>query len=81
MSKEKLVKELKQKYPNLHKVFNDEEIPLTDEEYEAKIEEWADHQIAGEIAKAEADAKKAAAESKLAALGLDLEDLKVLGLA
>ena len=41
---------------------------------------WVAYQAKIETDKAEAAAKKAAAEAKLAALGLDADDLKALGL-
>lgn len=46
----------------------------------AQIEKDAASWAAELVAKAEAEAKKAAAEAKLAALGLDADDLKALGL-
>jgi hypothetical protein len=46
----------------------------------AQMEKDAATYAAGLIAKAEAEAKKAAAEAKLAALGLTADDLKALGL-
>lgn len=46
----------------------------------AQMEKDAATYAAGLIAKAEAEAKKAAAEAKLAALGLTSDDLKALGL-
>jgi len=51
--------------------------PITKEEYEAgfaQYDAWKAEQ------EAQAAAKKAAAEAKLAALGLDADDLKALGL-
>lgn len=50
----------------------------TDEEIEAG---FIAYQAKLETDKVEADAKKAAAEAKLAAIGLDADDLKALGLA
>jgi hypothetical protein len=46
----------------------------------AQMEKDAASYAAELVAKAEAEAKKAAAEAKLAALGLTAEDLKALGL-
>ncbi len=46
----------------------------------AQMEIDAAHYAADLVAKAEAEAKKAAAEAKLAALGLTADDLKALGL-
>ena len=53
---------------------------LTDAEYKAQIAIWADARLAKEIAKAEAEAAKIAAQEKLSVLGLTPEDLKALGL-
>ena len=46
----------------------------------AQMEKDAASYAAELVAKAEAEAKKAAAEAKLAALGLTTDDLKALGL-
>ena len=75
---------LKSEYPSL-RTGNDIDgyVELDDEAYEAKIAEWVTvhlNKIAIkklEISKAEA---KAAAEAKLATLGLTADDLKALGL-
>ena len=75
---------LKSEFPNL-RTGNEEAgyTELSDEAYDAKIEEWTSAHLAkiknkkAEIAKAEA---KTAAEAKLAALGLTTEDLQALGL-
>lgn len=83
-TKAQIIADLKEKYPTL-RVGNDQ-IGYTDlslEEYEATINNWADNEIAkAEIEKQElekADAKETA-EAKLIALGLDLDDLRALGL-
>lgn len=50
---------------------------------ETELAQWKKDLAEAELrlkAKAEAEAKKAAAEEKLAALGLSADDLKVLGL-
>ena len=57
--------------------------PLTDEEIAADLENQkinSEIEAAKENEKAEAQAKKASAAAKLAALGLDVDDLKALGL-
>jgi len=51
--------------------------PITKEEYEAGFAKYAAWKAEQET---EAAAKKAAAEAKLAALGLTADDLKALGL-
>lgn len=79
---------LKLEFPTL-KIGSDETgyTDLSDAEYEAKIESWADAILAKEElmrakakAEEEAVAAKAAAQAKLAALGLTADDLKALGL-
>lgn len=54
---------------------------LDEKQYEEKIVYWAKNIFAEQETKAQAAAKKAAAEAKLAALGLDADDLRALGLA
>ena len=51
--------------------------PITKEQFEAGFAEYDTWKAEQEAAKA---AKKATAEAKLAALGLDADDLKALGL-
>ena len=54
---------------------------VQDEPSKSEIEAgWVAYQAKLEADKADAVAKKAAAEAKLAALGLDADDLKALGL-
>ena len=62
----------------IHDTANNEIIDreMTDDEYAAFI---ADQQVLA-AKKAQAEAAKAAAENKLAALGLTADDLKALGL-
>ena len=80
-TKEQLLAAFKLEYPTL-RVGNEEEgyTQLSNADYEATLASWADTQIAKESAKAEAETKRAAAEAKLAALGLTSDDLKALGL-
>lgn len=71
--------------PNGLRVGSDETgyTDLTDAEYEVKITEWANVRLDKEeqAAKAQAAlAAKAAAEAKLAALGLNADDLRALGI-
>lgn len=79
--------ELKAEYPTICVADDDKVIELNLKAYEAKLDEWANdliarqtEAIAKEQAEAEAKAKREAAEAKLAALGLDADDLKALGL-
>ena len=75
--------DFRKQYKTLKKNVNGVEVDLTTEEYEAIIAEWESNQIK---AKAEYEAEqtkaqaKAAAEGKLAALGLTTDDLRALGL-
>ena len=80
MTREQLIAELKAESPTLTYGINDEVFEMTAEQYEETIASWADARIAKAQAQAEAEAAKLAAESKLAALGLSLDDLKALGL-
>ena len=52
--------------------------PITKEQFEAGFNQYDAYKAEQE---AQAAARKAAAEAKLAALGLDADDLKALGLA
>ena len=76
--------QLKVDYPTLKcgsEEFGYEEI--VGQDYENTINQWAEDIYTEELkaqAEAEAAAKKAAAEAKLAALGLTADDLKALGL-
>lgn len=79
-TKEQLITELKAEYPTLNRGEDNETIPLTIDEYEATIEQWADSMIEVELNKAKIEAEKIAkkdAITKLTALGIDP---KVLGL-
>lgn len=83
MTKQEIIKQLKQENPTLSYGINDEVFEMTSEQYEQTINSWADARIAKQQATLEAEAKaeaKAAAESKLQALGLTADDLKALGL-
>lgn len=89
MTLDEIIAEIKAENPTLRK--GSEEAgyqELTAQEYEATIAEWAGNRFAKlEKIKAEAEAlaeaeqKKSAAAAKLEALGLDVDDLKALGLA
>jgi hypothetical protein len=83
MTKSQIIAQLKKEYKTLTKQVNDEIVELDQDEYEATIDSWADVQLEKIAKQAEADAKaqaKAAAQEKLAALGLTVEDLQALGL-
>jgi hypothetical protein len=84
MTKEEMIIQLKSEYPTL-RTGDDENgyVELSAEEYEITMSDWADAELKkleNEQAEIEATAKRQAAEAKLAALGLNAEDLKALGL-
>jgi len=89
MTLNEIIAEMKAANPTLRK--GSEEIgyeQLTAEEYDATIAEWANNRFTKlkkveteAQALAEAEQKKSAAAAKLEALGLDIDDLKALGLA
>ena len=81
-TKTEMIEIIKAENPNGLRLGNDEigYTDLTASEYDKTISDWADARLAKETNIAEAAAKKAAAEAKLAALGLTAEDLKALGL-
>ena len=80
-TKQETIAALKIQYPTL-KTGSDEAgyTQLSAKDYEAKISEWADNELAAEVELVKAEADKAAAQAKLAALGLTTDDLKALGL-
>lgn len=53
---------------------------LDDDEYEAIIAEWANNRLEKEAKLLQAQSKRQAALAKLAALGLEEDDIKALGL-
>ena len=80
------VKAIQYILPNAQFVLRGNEIEWLDETQTQPTQEeieagWVAYQAKLEADKSEAAAKKAAAEAKLAALGLDADDLKALGLA
>jgi hypothetical protein len=81
-TKNEMIAILKAENPQGLQIGNDTQgyTQLTAEEYETQIEIWADARLVKETAKAEAEAAKATAQEKLAALGLTADDLKALGL-
>lgn len=81
MTKDDLIKQLKKDYPTLRQG-NDEDgyQEIIGDEYDALIEFWADTQLKQEVENLKIETAKAAAEAKLAALGLTTDDLKALGL-
>jgi len=84
MTKNQLIAQLKKDNPTIREGSDEQGyVELLAEEYEARINLWADNLLAKQAeatAKAEAEAKKLEAQAKLAALGLTADDLKALGL-
>ena len=84
MTKNELIAQLKKDNPTLREGSDQQGYTeLNAEEYEARINLWADNLLAKQaeaLAKAEAEAKKLEAQAKLAAIGITAEDLKALGL-
>jgi len=81
-TKADLIAQLKAENPTMVATINGEQIELTPTEYEKACNDWAEmrlRQIKLENELAVAQAAKEAALAKLAALGLDLDDLKSLG--
>lgn len=82
-TKNQLVEEAKIANPKILQTINGVEIELDEAAYNESINAWAEMRLeqlkaeAEQIAKAQA---KAAAEAKLEALGLTVEELKALGL-
>jgi hypothetical protein len=81
MTKEQIIDKLKTEYPSLKKGCDETGYEnLNDAEYNETISTWADNLISEQAQKAAAISAKEAAQAKLAALGLTLDDLKALGL-
>jgi hypothetical protein len=82
-TKAELIAQCKAENPTMTATVNGDKINLDNAEYEKACSDWADMrlaQIADENAQEQAQAAKATAEAKLAALGLTTDDLKALGL-
>lgn len=85
MNFEQKLKAIQHIRPNAEFVLRELELEWLDEKQLEPTEEeiaagWIAYEAKIESDKIQAEAKKAAAEAKLAALGLDLDDLKALGL-
>jgi len=83
MSKQTEIAELKIQFPTLNRFEAGVEIELTGKDYDGQIEEiWRLTKKSEALAKLEVEriAAKEAAQAKLAALGLTVEDLTALGL-
>ena len=82
-TKNELIQECKDANPVIVQTINGVEIELTGADYDQACADWADMKLAQLKDQAEIDAKaqsKSAAQAKLAALGLTVEDLTALGL-
>jgi hypothetical protein len=85
MTKEEYVAKFKSEHPQIFIQVNDDRIELTGQDYEDRINEWAEWSVEDDkrkaIAAAEAAAKESARQSalaKLAALGLTPEEVAAL---
>jgi hypothetical protein len=78
ITKEEKIAELKAKSPTIQEGINDTVRTLTDEEYEATIEAWADAWIAKEQAKIAAENARQLKISAYEKLGLTPEEIAVL---
>lgn len=81
MTKNEIIEQLKAEYPTL-RTGNEESgyVELSADDYETTILQWAENLLATQAEILAAENAKAAAEAKLAALGLTADDLKALGL-
>ncbi len=83
MSKQSEIQAIKEVNPKLNRFESGVEIELTGAEYDAQIEQiWRLTKKSEALAELETQraAAKTAAQAKLAALGLTVEDLQALGL-
>jgi hypothetical protein len=83
MTKQSEIQAIKKANPTLNRFDAGVEIELIGAEYDAQIEElWRLNKKAEALAQVQAEqtAAKTAAQAKLAALGLTIEDLTALGL-
>jgi len=80
MTKEQLIAQYKAQYPSLTYGVNDQVFDMSVKEYEQTIEKWADFELAKLQGETDMANAKASAETKLAAIGLTVDDLKALKL-
>ena len=80
MTRDELIAQIKAENPTLTYGINEEVFEMTAEQYEETIVSWADARLVKQQAEAQAKAKREAALSKLADLGLTADDLRALGL-
>jgi hypothetical protein len=78
ITKEEKIAELKAKSPTLQEGINDTVRTLTNEEYEATIEAWADAWLAKEQAKIDAENARQLKISAYEKLGLTPEEIEAL---
>jgi len=86
-TKQEFYQELKTAHPEILIGIDDEIVKLSDTDYEARLQEWAQvefdkqqAQIAEQVRIEEEKTKRESALAKLATLGLEIDDLKALGL-
>lgn len=78
-TKQEMIDSLKLEYPTLQ--YGDDEqgyTQLSDEEYEAVINDWADARLAKELKKAQVEAQAIAKTELLERLGITTDEAKLL---
>jgi hypothetical protein len=82
-TKTELIAQCKTENPTMVVIVNDENIQLTNVDYDKACNDWAEMRLAQITLENEitsANTAKESAQAKLAALGLTADDLKALGL-
>jgi hypothetical protein len=78
MDKVELISQFKTEYSTLTKQVNDEIITLSQDEYEATIDAWADAKLAKLAKQAEAEAKATQKAALLERLGISEDEARLL---
>jgi hypothetical protein len=78
MDKVELISQFKTEYSTLTKQVNDEIITLSQDEYEATIDAWADAKLAKLAKQAEAEAKATQKAALLERLGITEDEARLL---
>jgi len=78
MTKQQLIEQFKLDYPNLTKQSNDEIITLSQDEYEATIDSWANAVLKKEAAKLAAEMARQTKISAYEKLGLTQAEIEAL---
>jgi hypothetical protein len=79
-TKAELIAQCKAENPTMISTINGEKIELIGADYDKACNDWAEMRLAQITLENETNAARAAAEAKLAVLGLTTDDLKALGL-